>query len=454
MTTISAPHPRQRLSAEAVRALALVLVCGGTVVNFGAYGQLGMAMLGLGAVLALAAPRFPSRPLRDRRAWALLVVALGLEGVYAATGISTGNVSILAAAAVTVLAALAVLTPARAVARAALGAGAAGFALVVAGGWRWGMGNLDVFDIVVRGGRELAHGVNPYGNRSLLTDQEIAGHWVKMHFAFPYGPALLLLTLPFALLGDTRPACALAALGIAASILALARRAAGGPGLTVAAALCLTFPLAAKMVDYTWVDIELMAPLLGFLALRGRNRPLAVALLGLGLAIKPATVLPLLLPLLVWSPRARREMLGAVGVAAVLVLPFVVITGPQGFYDAVAGFFVRLPPRTGSLTVDSLLLTAGHPALPLWTGVCVVAAAAVWLVPRRPRDLSDTLAAGAALTTVSFLVAKQAFFNYYFDPALLLLVSLLVRGVPVEEGEEVAIAVTGREVMPVAAVAR
>lgn len=425
------------MNADHLRPGALVLICGGVVVNFGLYDDLGMALLVIGAGLALIAQRHAPGALGGPRAWTLLVGALGLEGVYAAGAFGSG-VSTIAAAVVAVTVICAVLAPARQLASAALVAGGAAFGVMLVPGWQWGVGNIDVFDIVVRAGRELAHGVNPYGNHSLLTFQEIAGRYVLVHFAFPYGPAVLLLTLPFALLGDVRPVTLGAGVGMLTAVFALAwrNRSSARPDLRVVAAACLAFPLTAKMIDWTWVDIYLMALVCAWLALRTRHRRTAVALLGLALAIKPLMVAPLILPLFAWSARARRESLAAAGVAAALVVPFVVATGPAAFYDAVAGFFARLPPRSMSLTFDAVLLTGGYSAMPFAVGLAVVALAAVYLVRARPRDLADALAAGAALSTVAFLFAKQAFFNYYFDGAVFLLLSVVTRGLPVDEASE------------------
>ena len=62
----------------------------------------------------------------------------------------------------------------------------------------------------------------------------------------------------------------------------------------------------------------------------------------------------------------------------------------------------------------------------------VIAIATILVLRRRPTSYGDLLAGTAVLATVSFLVAKWAYFNYYYIPAVLLLLAIAGNGLAVD----------------------
>ena len=74
--------------------------------------------------------------------------------------------------------------------------------------------------------------------------------------------------------------------------------------------------------------------------------------------------------------------------------------------------------------------------LPVWVGLIVGAAVAVFALRRRPTDVADVLCSAALLSTAVFLLAKWAFLNYYFIPVWLLVFALAGRGVMFERSAD------------------
>jgi hypothetical protein len=67
-----------------------------------------------------------------------------------------------------------------------------------------------------------------------------------------------------------------------------------------------------------------------------------------------------------------------------------------------------------------------------------IAIATILVLRRRPASYGDLLAGTAVLATVSFLVAKWAYFNYYYIPAVLLLLAIAGDGLAVDIPEMIS----------------
>jgi hypothetical protein len=278
----------------------------------------------------------------------------------------------------------------------------------------------DVFHFQQDASQALLHGANPYTPvvPSLNIVPPGIARWIPLHF--PYGPVLPVLEAPFRLLGDIR-ILHLAAAGVSsAAVVLLARRA---KTLDRSVVVAMAFPLTIGMVVSSWVDIIMMAALaVWFVLFRSHPRVATVALV-IALATKPTTLIALV-PIFFWSVRARRQMLIAGGIAAAFVLPFALVTGLSQFYFNVLGVQLNVLPRLDALTVNSYLHAIGLPILPFAVSAVVIAVTAVLVLRRRPQTYGELLTGTAVLATVSFLVAKWAYFNYYYIPAVLLMLAI------------------------------
>jgi hypothetical protein len=291
----------------------------------------------------------------------------------------------------------------------------------VATAWTWGSSEFDVFTQVQGSTQALLHGQNPYAPvYSIFLDSGL-NHPTFGSGSFGYGPMVVLLSLPARLLGDVRLTVVAVNLAILVAILMWTRRAAGsgrlGPTIT---ALWLASPFVPFMVLTEWTDTFCIAGFAWWLLLRDRHRAWATVALTIGMASKPS-MLPLLVPLVIWVRSARIEVLWSALATVVVVAPFAVWTGlPQFVYDTV-GIYGDLPTRHDAVNINGLAVALGHGVLP--GGLLMLGAAVTVMVfaLRRLRDYGDLIVAGAGLLTVLCFFGKQAFLNYYFNAAIALL---------------------------------
>ena len=292
----------------------------------------------------------------------------------------------------------------------------------------WGFADIDVFQFQQASSQALLNGQNPYSPIVRSPEMVPPGvpAWLQLHF--PYGPILPVLEAPFRLLGDIRVLHILAAVVTAGATLVLARRAGT---LDRSACVVMAFPLTAAMVLFSWVDIITMAGLAVWIVCFRTHPRVATFALVLVLAAKPTTLIALV-PIFFWSIRARRQMIIAGVIAALFVLPFAAVTGFSQFYYNVLGVQLSVLPRLDSLTVNSYLNALNLPILPFAMSAIVIAAATVLVLRRRPANYGELLAGTAVLATVSFLVAKWAYLNYYYIPAVLLMLAIAGNSLPVD----------------------
>jgi hypothetical protein len=185
----------------------------------------------------------------------------------------------------------------------------------------------------------------------------------------------------------------------------------------------MAFPLTLGMVLFSWVDVITMAGMAVWMVNFRSHPRVATFALVLALGAKPTTLIALV-PMLFWLVRARRQMIIASAVTAVVVLPFVILTGLSQFYYNVLGVQLDVFPRFDALTINSVLNGFQVPILPFGVSALCIAVTAVLVLRRRPNTYGELLTGTAILATVSFLVAKWAFFNYYYIPAVLLMLAI------------------------------
>jgi len=279
---------------------------------------------------------------------------------------------------------------------------------------------IDVLTYQRDGVHALLHGIDPYG----VTHANPYGsdlHYYGRDFAangrilvgYPYLPLTLLWVVPGYLLGDVRDADLVAVVTTAFLIFWMGQNTAS----FLASILFLAGPRTPTVLLNGWTEpiMALMLALVVYTALHGR-RWLPVAL-GLFLASKQyallaVPVVPLLLQEYSWRKYARL-LLQALGVAAIITLPFTLWNAGAFWHDVVL-FHISQPFRPDSLSYSALLFRLGAGELP---PVAVIAAMAGCLglafryLPRNPGGF----ACAVSLLTAAFIVCnKQAFLNYYF----------------------------------------
>lgn len=413
------------------RLLSLILLSFAVLEQFGNLSSLALACVLLSLALGILSlsPK-PFGPRLPRAVGIGLLLALGAVTVlYDKTlpaQVFAGTFALLAAAIL-----LHSLVRTTAAVLAAFAMAAASLAIGIAANLTWGFSAIDVFRFQQSSSQALLHGQNPYSPIVLSPEIVPPGVPALLHLHFPYGPILPVLEAPFRLLGDVRVLHLVAAVITAVAVLVLARRAGT---LERSTCVVMAFPLTAGMVLLSWIDIITMAGLAVWLVTFRSHPRIATVALVLALAAKPTTVIALV-PIFFWSVRARRQVIIAGVIAALFTLPFAAVTGFSQFYYNVLGVQIAVLPRLDSLTIDSYLNSLALPILPFVVSGLIIVATAVLVLRRRPNSYGDLLSGTAVLATVSFLVAKWAYFNYYYIPAVLLMLAIAGNSLPLDVPE-------------------
>lgn len=297
---------------------------------------------------------------------------------------------------------------------------------------------IDVWELQQAGAQSLLRGLNPYalgyrnpyGPDTYVLAREMLSPDGRYILAFPYPPLTLLLDLPGFLAGDVRWTFVAATAAAALLVRELGRR---SRAAELAATVLLLQPRTLMVMELSWTEPVALAAVAGAALLLARQARSGLAAeappggwvaAGLALGLAAATkqyVLLLLLP--VWrllSPRTRwrTAALGAAAGAATL-LPFLAIH-PRGLWRGVVAFQVAQPFRPDAVSWPAAVVAWGGPRLPIWPSFVVAALALAWAV-RRARSVGEALAGGALAWLLLVLFNKQAFCNYYWLAAGLLL---------------------------------
>lgn len=293
---------------------------------------------------------------------------------------------------------------------------------------------IDVWWIQQLGARALLHGVDPYA----ITYPNYYGHtlWYAPELIengriafYPYPPLTLGLgALAFAVAGDVRWALALLVL------LAgwLVRRAGRGSTLAETAALALLFqPVSFLIVEKAWTEPAMLAGAgLTACAMLRRERDggsaswtaVAAGLLCASKQYAPLVAIPLAFAL---PPRRRAAVVAlAAAIAVATVLPFAIWDPAELWRDLVEAQVLQ-PFRMDALSW--LVAAARAVGRPLPSAIGILAVGAVLLATVRPRAAVDqALRAASAGLLALFAFNKQAFANYYWLAAGLLLLAAVV----------------------------
>jgi hypothetical protein len=278
---------------------------------------------------------------------------------------------------------------------------------------------IDVWLLLQQSSQGLLHGDDMY--------RQHWAHSTGLQAVYPYLPGTTLLLAPFRwLFGDVRFGLLLA---IVVAALVARRLAPQAPAAL--AALLLVMPHWAFLIDQSWTEPLLLAALaVAILALR-LERPV-VAMLALAVALACKQHIVLLLPLFaVWPGFGWRRTLGSVGLAAAVVLPWL-IAGPRDFWHDAVHANLALAVMRRALSLPSLFDRWGF-VVGFWFLLLVLAAAYLVALRWLPRTPSG-LALGCALVLWALdLANKQSFFNHYTLPLGLLVIALAAAEQPAQE---------------------
>ncbi len=276
--------------------------------------------------------------------------------------------------------------------------------------------HIDVWVIFQQSADGLLHGRNPY-NMSFTGVP--AG---QTSDCFNYLPVTFLVTAPSKwLFGDVRWVEGACLLGAGALLTRQVVRRGGGRGRVVSAALVALTPGSLLVVQQAWNEPVLLVGLVATAVLMERGR-WNWAMVPFGLALATKQHLVLLLPLLLFWPKfGWRRVLGTVGVAAAVSLPWVIIN-PARFTQCTAGFFLgeQAPPKALSIW---RILPAPIQLPLLIVGLVLAFGIALWRCPKTPAGF---LVSAGTVFAVFDLVNKQTFMNQWWLAATLLVSGIVL----------------------------
>ena len=296
--------------------------------------------------------------------------------------------------------------------------------------------HIDVWDWMQACGSALLHGIHPY---SVRVADETAGalDFGSTPTIMPYMPLVIAAAAPWiAVLGDCRFELA-ACLPITIALLrAAGRRLRVDTWMIDAVTLAwVLHPRGTLMVIKSYQEPLLVAVLALFVYLSAGDED------GYGAAsaffLLPALKQYVVAPVVIYAAMRRRRpsavVVGA-AVAAATVLPFL-IWNAQATVDGML-YLMRAPigfrADSDSLAAFVAQVFDVHAGRSLAVVAQLAAGAAAWAALRR-QGLGGLLLASALSLLASFLVATQAFFNYYYFAGALLLCAALVFARPAAE---------------------
>ncbi|MBV8529366.1 MAG: hypothetical protein JOZ75_13730 [Candidatus Dormibacteraeota bacterium] len=418
-----------RVSREHLLLGSLVAFSWGSMVFYGSLDT--AALLDIMAALALAGLALRVPPARGCAGgiWWAGAAAISAAGTLRYVGLFTGGQVAWLALAIVAASVVVALTKRRVVVIAGTAAGAGALLVMAITGWQWGRVGIDVFRLLQTATSALLHGQNPYTPTAMALAQTAPGVFVSRPIHFCYFPGAILLAAPGRVFGDVRIMSVFAFVALMAFTVRVAATNRQALRSYRVLALCLAAPTTIAMVYNAWLDVYALAGLAGWLALRQSRLPLSIGCLVVALTVKP-TLIPALLPFWLWSRRTRTDTLIALGITALVFLPFVVMTGIGGLYHDVVGLYGQIGFRYDGLTLSAWWYQRTGSIIPVAFSVVAGGIVAYLALRLRPTDLSTPLIAGACITTAAFLLSKQAFLNYYFIPTWLVILALAARGVP------------------------
>ncbi|MGH7610416.1 MAG: hypothetical protein ACREN4_00190 [Candidatus Dormibacteria bacterium] len=270
--------------------------------------------------------------------------------------------------------------------------------------WHWGVDNIDVFHIVQQGALQVPRGLNPYHSWFASTTPGIR----ELHY--PYGPILLLLSLPAAAVGDVRLLSLAAALGILALGYARLRHLRGGAPLVV---MLLVSPWLVWPMLQSWTELVAMALLLGWYGLHERWRGSWV-LLGLAVGVN-ALVLIVAIPIFLVRPSLRRHAAAGMALAVACYGGAFLVSG----HSLIGAFLTAAHPDwSATIGVGGVVQLIAHRVLPSAVAVGVFAIGCSVALLRRPATPLGQELAVAAISAATVWCLPASYFEYLLMPML------------------------------------
>jgi len=267
----------------------------------------------------------------------------------------------------------------------------------------------------------LADGLNPYAMDfpNIYGHDDYYGEGVvvdgRVTYGYPYMPVTLLFYLPAELLVHDPRAGNLVALIAAAALIAWSRPGRIGRG---AAGMLLLTPTVLHLLRYSWTE-PIVLLLLAATVTAAVRAPRATGIfLGLFLTAKQFCLVAVPVALLLLRPGGTRREAGRLVVstivgAAIGVVPFLLWDVPA-FTKAIVEIAAHTAMRFDSLGFGPEIANMAGGDVPGWVPFAAAGIAVLLALLRAPWTPSGFAIATGLAILAFFIVARQAFPNYYF----------------------------------------
>ena len=283
--------------------------------------------------------------------------------------------------------------------------------------------NIDVWRLHHAAADHLAEGDSPYRDLAVRDDSPVASENQTID-GYPYPPVTLIAYALGSWVGDARWASLggwLIVLSALISIVLRQRSRVAGVALLFVVAMQPGWPF---MLEFSWTEPITLAFFAVSLASWNRHPIASSVFLGLAVASKQYMAVAILF--LVFSSVDRKTMRLAVstGVAGLTFVPFLAID-PSGLWQSVVEFFLTVPPRPDGSNLVGLLASTGVVWNPHTILTVFVPSVVTVVLARKLHGSPLNLAMSMAIVlSVMFFLGTQAFGNYWFLVAMILVLGL------------------------------
>lgn len=279
---------------------------------------------------------------------------------------------------------------------------------------------IDVWVFQRDAAQRLAGGLNPYAMDfpNIYANDAYYGAGVvvdgRVTYGYPYLPVTLLFYLPAEVLAHDPRAGNLVALLAAAALIAWTRPGRIGRGAT---GMLLLTPTVLFLLRYSWTEPIVLLLLAATVAAAVRSPRITGLALGLFLTAKQYCLVAVPLALLLVRPGMTRRDLGRLAgltilAAAIGVIPFLLWDVPA-FTKAIVEIQAHTTMRMDSLGFGPTIAAAAGGDVPGWIPFAAAGAAIVLALAVAPWTPSGFALATGAVLFAFFILARQAFPNYY-----------------------------------------
>jgi hypothetical protein len=285
--------------------------------------------------------------------------------------------------------------------------------------------DIDVYHVTQASCVAMTHGVDPYSidfdrvykdrpdwEKAFYPPGFIVGDRTK--FGYPYMPLSCMADFLGHVIGGDFRLAHLLAIDIAAVLMVSLRRTFS----VGAAAVLLLTPRVFYVVEYGWAEPIVVACLAWVVWCACRKSKALPYATGLLLVSKQHMILaaPMVFFLLPrpWQWRTSITFLARAAITGAVVTLPLVLWNWRAFFHSAIELQIKNPFRGDSLNFAAMWFRNGGPQMPNWIGFAAALAMTVIVFWRMPRTPAGFAAGVAAVYLAFFVLAKQAFCNYYF----------------------------------------